>query len=73
MNVAFVLVGCLSVTSSVLLLLNHEYVFLHRNVFTEDPKRWVPTIAALLLGIWFLILGLVGLIDEMRRAKSTSK
>ena len=73
MNIAYVLVGCLGVISSVLPLLNHQYAFLHRNVFTEDPKRWMPTIAILLLGIWFFILGLVGLIDEMRRTKPNSK
>jgi hypothetical protein len=73
MNIASVLIGCLISFLSVRLLLNHQYVTLRHNVFTEDPKRWEPTVVYLFAGIWLFVFGLVGLIDESRRTKSKSE
>jgi hypothetical protein len=72
MNIISPVVGCLLAIFSVRLLMQHQYVFVHRRALTEDPKVLVPTIAPLFLAIWLLVFGVVGLIDEMRRAKSKS-
>jgi len=73
MNIASVLLGGLIAALSLRLLLRHQYTFLHHKSYTEDPKTWVPTIVPLFAGIWLFIFGLVGFIDEKRRAHSESK
>ncbi len=72
MNIFYLVVGCLLAIVSARLLIQHQYVLVHRRAFTEDPKEMVPAIAPLFWGIWMLIVGIVGLIDERRSAKSNS-
>jgi hypothetical protein len=72
-NVASVLLGCLVVILSVRLLLKHQFFILRREAFGEGPKWWVSTVVPLLGGIWLLVFGLIGLIDERRGMKSKSE
>jgi hypothetical protein len=69
MNIASVLLGSLGTFLSVRDLMNHQYSFLRYSFYTDDPKRWTPTVVSLFTAIWLFVFGLVGLIDERRKMK----
>jgi hypothetical protein len=67
LNVVLVLGGVLLVGKSSRMLLLHEYAFLYKKGFGDNPKRWVPTLVPFLVGIWIFYWGVVGLIDDRRK------
>jgi hypothetical protein len=61
-NIAAMLLGILGVGISLRMLLRHQYV-----TYEHGEWMWTPTIGILILGAWFFLIGLVGLINEKRR------
>jgi hypothetical protein len=62
-NIAFMVVGLFGLLISVPALLHHHYEY-----FDYFEGGWVSYIFYLLLGVWFFVFGLIGLV-RVRRAK----
>ena len=66
LNGSFTVLGVILFHLSLSRLLHHQYVLQHYSIWSDDPKRFVPTIVPLVVGLLLFISGLFGFVHQVR-------